>query len=158
MTRLAEVCRMYTVHSPWSTPARRTSSAMSAVTSCKPCPGVRTLNCLTIGARFERRDGGECFSFQELEERAAGRRDVIDIARDAELVDRRHGIAAARDRERFGASDGARERLGAAREGVVLEDADRPVPHDGARALEGMRERERRLRADVEDHVVRGPP
>src|SRR5438128_2016881 len=103
------------------------------------------LGMLAIGARLERGDRGECLAFEELEERAAGGGDVVDVAGDAELVDRRHGVAAARDGVGLRAGDGARNRFGAFRERIVFEHADRAVPDDGAGLLERCRERLRRL-------------
>src|SRR5581483_492043 len=132
MTRLAEVWRMKSVHRPSPTPAWRTSAATCCVTSCKPWPGVRTLSCLSIGARFERRDRRQFLALQEFEECATGGRDVVDVRGNAELVDRRDRVAAAGDGVGLRPGDGARQRLGAFGEGLVLEHADRSVPDDGA--------------------------
>ena len=62
------------------------------------------------------RDRRELAAFEELEERAAGGRDVGDAVGDAELVDRGDRVAAARDRERGRRGDRLGERLRAAGE------------------------------------------
>src|SRR6185436_13967405 len=117
-------------------PAFSTRETTCEVMSCKPCPGVSTLNCLTIRARFERRDGGELLPLEELEERAAGGRDVADALVDLELVDRGDGVAAAGDGEALGAGDRLGHRFGPLGERLLLEHPDRPVPDDGAGLLE----------------------
>src|SRR2546421_5262650 len=128
MTRLAEVCRTKIVHSPSSTPELLIKDCTLAVIWCSPCPRVSTLNCLTIGPRFERGHCRQLLPLEKLEERAARRRDVVDLVADAELVDRGGRIAAARDRESLRSRDRACDRLGALGERVLLEHADRPVP------------------------------
>src|SRR3954451_3548775 len=99
--------------------------------SCSTGPAeepTTVLGMLLIGARLERRDRRECLAFEEFEERAAGGGDVVDVAGDAELVDRRDRVAAAGDGVSLRFRDGARERLGAFGKRVVLEHADRAVP------------------------------
>src|SRR5690348_13168141 len=112
MTRLAEVCRTYTVHSPSLTAAFSTTRATCAVISCRPCLRVATVNGSTIRPGFERGYRRKRLALQELEERAARRGDVIHVAGDAELVDRRDRVPAAGDGKGLRARDGARERLG----------------------------------------------
>src|SRR5687768_2356887 len=131
MTRLADVCRTKTVQRPSLMEAVRTTDATCAVMSWSPWPGVSKPNCLIIRPGFERRDRREFLAFEEFEKRAAGGRDVADLLVDLELVDRGHGVAAARDRERFRAGDGLRHGLGALGERLLLEHADRAVPDDG---------------------------
>src|SRR4051812_10758812 len=109
---------------------------------------------LTIRAGFEGRDRGECLAFEELEKRPAGGRNVVDLVRDAVLIDSGHGVAAARNREALGGGDRARERLRAVRIRLLLEHADRTVPDDRARFRKLRRVRLGGLRTDVEDHVV----
>src|SRR4030095_4689806 len=118
--------------------------------SYSPWPRVSTLNCLTIRARFERRDRGQRLALQELEERPAGGGDVVDLVRDAVLVDRRHGVAAACDREALGPRDCAGQRLRAVRIRLLLEHADRTVPDDRSRLLELGGVGLRGPRADIE--------
>src|SRR5690242_11153133 len=103
------------------------------------------LEMLAIGARLERGDCRKGLALEELEEGAAGGRDVVDIVGDAELVDRRHRIAAARDRVRLRFCDRARERLCTFGERFILEYTDRPIPDDRAGLLERSRERFCRL-------------
>src|SRR5438105_10059078 len=154
MMRLADVWRMKSVHKPCSTPACRTSAATCSVSSCKPCADVRTLSCLTIRARFQRRHRGKRLALEEFEKCAAGGRDVVDILVEAELVDSRDGIAPAGDAERFRFGDRMGERFRALGKRRVLEDAHRPIPDDRARLLERACERLCGLWADVEDHLV----
>src|SRR5688500_20352708 len=113
-------------------PASRTRDSIFCVMSCSPCPGVSKLNCLTIRARFERRDGGKLLALEEVEEGAAGGRDVVDALVDLELVDRGDRVAAAGDRERLRARDRFRERLRPLGERLLLDYAPGPVPHEGA--------------------------
>src|SRR5690349_24530387 len=94
------------------------------------------LEMLAIGARLERGDRRKGLALEELEERTACGRDVVDVVGDAELVDRRHRIAAAGDRVGLRFCDRAREHLCTFGERFVLEHADRAVPHDGAGLLE----------------------
>src|SRR5918994_3304986 len=101
MTRLAEVWRTNSVHNPSLIPALRTSEPTCEVRSCNPWPGVSTLNCSTIRAGFERSHGGQLFSFEEFQERAAGGGDVADTLVDLEFVDRGDGIAAAGNGKRL---------------------------------------------------------
>src|SRR3954468_19230899 len=121
-----------------SGPASRAIRATSAVISCSPWPRVATENGLTIGARLERRDRGQRLAFEELEERAAGGRDVVDAALQAELVDRGGRVAPACARERVRLGDGAADGVRAPGEGVELEHAERAVPDDGAGRLEAL--------------------
>src|SRR5919108_566844 len=79
-------------------------------------------------------------AFEEFEECAAGGRDVIDLLGDAELVDGCDCIAAAGDAVCRRLCYGARQRLGAFGERVVLEHAERSVPDDRARLLERARQ------------------
>ena len=73
---------------------------------------------------------------------------------DAVLLDGRDRIAAACDRERRTARDRLRDHARAFAELVELEDADRAVPDDRACALQRGSQTLRRVRPDVEDHVV----
>src|SRR6185295_7874692 len=50
---------------------------------------------LTLGPGLERRDGRKSLAFEELEERAAARRDVGNAVLQAELGDRGERVAAA---------------------------------------------------------------
>src|SRR5690606_29050627 len=117
--RLAEVCCTKTVQRPSATPAARTASCTTPVMSCRPCPCVSTLSALTIGAGFERRNRWELLSLQELEKRATRGGDVVDPLGDAELVDRRHRVAAAGDGERLRIRDGAGEGFSTLGKGVI---------------------------------------
>ena len=103
---------------------------------------------------LQRRDGRQLLAFEELEERTAAGRDVRDAVADAELLDGRERVAAARDRERFARRDGIRDAARAGRELGVLEHAERAVPHDRAGALQALRIQRRGVGADVEDHLV----
>src|SRR5437868_5749096 len=94
-----------------------------------------SLGMLVVGARLQRGDSGKRLALEEFEERTARRRDVIDVVRDAEFVDRRDGVAAACDRVGLRFRNGARDRLGAFGKGVVFENADRAVPYDRAGLL-----------------------
>src|SRR6185436_6210558 len=139
MSRLAEVWRKKIVHRPSRVP--RTSEATCEVMSCSPCPGVSKLNCLTIRPGFERGHRRQLLALEELQERAAGGRDVADALVDLELVDRGDGVAAAGDGERLGAGDRLGQHLGAFGERLLLEHADRAVPYDGAGFFQRRRQR-----------------
>src|SRR5437870_5547547 len=84
--------------------------------------------------------------------RAARGRDIADAPGDAELVDRRDGVAAAGDREGRRLRDGARDGMRAFGESIDLENADRSVPDDRAGGLQALGERRSSARADVENH------
>src|SRR5689334_24682210 len=79
------------------------------------------LEMLAIGARLERSDRRKGLALEELEECTACGRDVVDVVGDAELVDRRHRIAAAGDGKRLRLGDRAADRLRAFGERVDLE-------------------------------------
>ena len=70
--------------------------------------------------RLQRRHRRKGLALEQLEERPGRGRDVVDALRHPEPVDRGDGVAAAGDGESARRRDGARERLGAPREGVVL--------------------------------------
>ena len=76
------------------------------------------------------------------------------LVREAQLLDRRRGVAAADDRNRAGFRDRLGDRLGADCEGVELEHAHRAVPDDRARVLDRVREQLDGLGADVHAHHV----
>src|SRR6185295_17896218 len=90
------------------------------------------LGMLAIGARLERCDCRKGFALEELEEGAACSRDVVDVAGDAELVDRGDRVAATGDGVGLRFRDRARERLGSFGERIIFEDANRAVPDDRA--------------------------
>src|SRR5215204_1441208 len=110
--------------------------------------------------RPERFHARQRLAFEPLEERAARRRDVGEILRDAGVVERRDGVAAARDENELlvprprggmaGGSDGALVERG------MLEGAERAVPHERRGIVDGRVDAVDRLRAHVEDHAVRG--
>src|SRR5690606_9058516 len=84
-------------------------------------------------ALLEHRDGRQALAFEELEERAAAGRDVGDVVRDPELLDRGQRVAAAGDRERAARGDRLADPARAGGEFGMLEHADRTVPYDRAR-------------------------
>src|SRR5204863_4423638 len=125
ITRLADVWRTNTVHSPCST---FTSAATFAVMSCSPRPFVSTANCLIIRPCFERRHGRKFFPFQKLQKRPAARGNIGNSFFQTKLRNRRERVAAAGDRIRARLGDGARDRVRALGERVDLEHADRAIP------------------------------
>src|SRR5215510_1841799 len=106
--------------------------------------------------RFQDRDRRQLLPLEKLEERAAAGGDVRDPVGDPVLRDRRHGVAAARERERPAPGDGVRDRPRAFAERLVLEHADRPVPDDRPRVREEALECAGALPADIEDEIVVG--
>merc|ERR1719387_1916328 len=97
---------------------------------------------------IERRDAGEDLALEQLERRAAARRDEGDLVLHVELGGGSRRVAAADDalvalRRRLG--DGLEHGLGALGEGIELEDARRAVPDDRLR-LEHLLAEERHRR------------
>src|ERR1700730_3848085 len=88
ITRLADVCRTKTVHKPSAIFAFPTADLTCPVISSNPWPCVSTVNWSIIRARFKRFDGGQLLALEKLQEGAAGGGDVVDLVRNAELVDR----------------------------------------------------------------------
>ena len=99
---------------------------------------------------------GQLSALHQLERGATAGREPVDRVGQSELLQRRHGIAAAdhrvtrRGRDRLG--DGSR----AAREGLELEGAHRPVPEDGPGPRDPLAEVGGRVAADVEAHPALG--
>mmetsp|Transcript_9349 Transcript_9349/g.22432 ORF Transcript_9349/g.22432 Transcript_9349/m.22432 type:complete len:217 (+) Transcript_9349:130-780(+) len=113
------------------------------------------------GARLgllERGDARQHLALEELERRAAARRDVRHALRDARLLDGRDRVAAADDGGTAAVGqvgEHVRDRERARGERVHLEDAHRPVPHDGARAFELGADRVDAARPHIEAHQAR---
>src|SRR6185312_13824441 len=106
-------------------------------------------------ASLQNGDGGELAAFHEFEEGATAGGDVGDAVLDAVFLDSRERVAAAGEREGLAARDRIRDGASTLAELVVLEDPDRPVPDDGTRGLESAAPALGRVRADVENALVR---
>src|SRR5690606_16919695 len=78
----------------------------------------------TSGSLLQRRDGRQLLAFEELEKRAAARRDVGDAIADVELLDRRERVSTAGNRERAAVCDRGRDAPRAGRKLGVLEHAE----------------------------------
>src|SRR5262249_5451916 len=95
-------------------------------------------------------------ALDQLEGRAAARREVVDAVVEAELGQRRGAVAAADDRGSLRLGDGLGDRARAGGEGLELERAHRAVPEDRPRVGYDARVRLRRVAADVEAHPAVG--
>src|SRR5690606_7411997 len=105
-----------------------------------------------IRSSSQRVETGEVALLEQLEGRSPTGGDVVDLAREAELGDRRGGVAPADDGETPALGDRLGDGAGAGREARVLEDTHRPVPEDGAGLADDVGELGGGARPDVEAH------
>src|SRR5208282_6073160 len=107
-----------------------------------------------LGALLQNCNRRQRLAFEELEKGAAGGGDVTDAIGDAELVDRGDRVTAACNRKGVRLGNGERECARAGGERVQLENADRAVPDDAARAGDDRPQREYALGADIENALT----
>src|SRR5207244_1449583 len=97
----------------------------------------------------------QLLALEQLEARAAARRDPRDLLGQTELVQRAHRVRSADDRERpLVRGDSLCDRLCPAGEPWPFEDTHRAVPEDRARSGDRVREPLARLGPDVEAEPV----
>lgn len=111
---------------------------------------------LHIRAIAEGGESGKFFTFEELEGGAASGGDVADFLGEAELLDRRGGVAATDDADAGGVGEGLSDALGAGLEGGHFENAHRAIPDDGACAEDDFAEGGDGLGANVGAKLVVG--
>src|SRR5271167_4078312 len=123
----------------------------TAILSMRMVVGSRQLKSGALRQDLQR---GQGLALEYLEESAAAGGDVADILFNAVLRNRRQRVAASGNAESATGGDGARQCLGAVREGVEFEHAHWAVPDDRSGNFELCGQLRRCLRADVEDQVV----
>ena len=103
---------------------------------------------------IQHRNRGQRFAFQVLKKGATTGTCIRDLIGDPVFLQRGQRIPAAGDAERRTFRDGVRHALGPGSELVYFEYADRPVPDNRARIHQHGGIMFRRLRTDIEDHLV----
>src|ERR1700693_63462 len=127
----------------------RLSSTQNSAVSAGPLY-IFQLPAISTSRLRDCRHSGQFFPFQELEGGTSARRGPIHVVDEPHFRQRPDRIRASDDRVRVRAGNGFGHYLRSLGEARPLEDAHRPVPKDGLRLRDSLREGVAGLGSDVE--------